>query len=81
MRSNRTSLIKSTNKSQNINNDIEKVTENKQKINRNKKLSNFRNILNEEELKKTQEELFTQRDIKHKSEEIQENLKNVRNER
>ena len=81
MRSNRTSLIKNTNKSQNINNDIEKVTENKQKINRNKKLSNFRNILNEEELKKTQEELFTQRDIKHKNEEIQENLKNVRNER
>ncbi len=55
MRNNRTSLINNSNISQNINNNIENVTVNKQKIKKNIKMTNFRNSLNEDELKKTQE--------------------------
>ena len=56
MRHNRTSLINNSNKSQIINTNIENVTVNKQKIKRNKKMTKFKNSLNEEEIKKTQEE-------------------------
>ena len=52
------------------NNDNINDTVKKQKTNRNKKISNLRNSLNEEELKKTQEELFSQGDKNHKSDEI-----------
>ena len=56
MRHNRTSLINNSNISQKINTNIENDIVNKQKIKRNKKMTNFRNSLNEEEIKKFQEE-------------------------
>lgn len=70
MRSNRTSILHNSNITKNSNKDNVSDTVNKQKNKRKQKLSDLRNSLNEEELKRVQEELFSQGDKIHKNEEI-----------